>query len=477
VNHRTMAPALLTNDKMADKKLKQSSKQNKRKMDPEIHEEVKNGEKIEKKLEKISKSNKSHKLVTNCVDEASTKKAKQSPKPKRIKTEINGEVSDKEEIKESKQSSIAENNMEDSQTTSKVVSEKSLNHDGKETDLNSSMEKCPETNGLVESPTKVHNKKKNKKKVSNLDAQAKSATIDFTSLKLKLSSEDAFISNLLTNIPSQSSSIPSQHDSDGSSDEMQEESETDQPNNRASNPEELQLRLAAKLNQFQGKKLDFSDKKMKSKLKRKLDKLEKKKLKRKQSKMKSKIAKLAQDTTKKAAVSTTRTDIVKTETPEPAVQKKLPKPIFNSEGRMVFSKFDFGELTASATSSTLKKTTNDPKAALHKIKKVKDKVKSLQEKGDKEKAKSIEEKKAWEGALQRAEGLKVKDSVELLTKTIKRNDKKKQQSKKKWDERIASQEKRKDDQQKKRKDNIKNKKDQKKEKKMNRLAKRGKIIV
>ena len=123
--------------------------------------------------------------------------------------------------------------------------------------------------------------------------------------------------------------------------------------------------------------------------------------------MKSKIAKLAQDTTKKAAVSTTRTDIVKTETPEPAVQKKLPKPIFNSEGRMVFSKFDFGELTASATSSTLKKTTNDPKAALHKIKKVKDKVKSLQEKGDKEKAKSIEEKKAWEGALQRAEGLKV----------------------------------------------------------------------
>ena len=188
-------------------------------MDCEIQEEVKNAEKFEKRLEEISKSNKCHKLVTNCVD------------------------------------------------------------------------------------------------------VAKSVTIDFTSLKMKLSSDGVFISHLLTNIPWTSISIPTQHDSDGSSDEMQEESETDQPYSRASNPEELQLRLAAKLNQLQGKKLDFSDKKMMSKLKRKLNKLEKKKSKRKQSKMKSKIAKLARDTTKKAAVSTTRTDIVKTETPEEHFQQ------------------------------------------------------------------------------------------------------------------------------------------------------------
>ena len=71
----------------------------------------------------------------------------------------------------------------------------------------------------------------------------------------------------------------------------------------------------------------------------------------------------------------------------------------------------------------------------------------------------------------------MKDSAELLAKTIKRNEKKKQQSKKKWDERIAAQEKSKEDRQKKRKANIKGKKDQKKEKKLNRLAKRGKIIV
>lgn len=157
---------------------------------------------------------------------------------------------------------------------------------------------------------------------------------------------------------------------------------------------------------FSGKKLDFSDKKMKTKLKRKLDKLEKKKLKRKNNKMRSKIAKLAQ-ATKAATTSSTfpSTETVKVEVPEPAVTSRPPKPIFNSEGRMVFSKFDFGELTT--PSPILKKTTLDPKAAMIKIKKTKEKVKFLEAKGDIEKARSIEEKQAWEGALLRAEGVKV----------------------------------------------------------------------
>lgn len=145
---------------------------------------------------------------------------------------------------------------------------------------------------------------------------------------------------------------------------------------------------------------------MKTKLKRKLDKLEKKKLKRKNNKMRSKIAKLAQ-ATKAATTSSTfpSTETVKVEVPEPAVTSRPPKPIFNSEGRMVFSKFDFGELTT--PSPILKKTTLDPKAAMIKIKKTKEKVKFLEAKGDIEKARSIEEKQAWEGALLRAEGVKV----------------------------------------------------------------------
>ena len=150
---------------------------------------------------------------------------------------------------------------------------------------------------------------------------------------------------------------------------------------------------------------------MKTKLKRKLDKLEKKKLKRKNNKLKSKIAKLAQ-ATKAATVSlaSQSTETVKTEAPEPAVPSRPPKPIFNSEGRMVFSKFDFGELTT--PSPIQKKTTLDPKAALIKIKKVKEKVKHLESKGEVDRARSIEEKQAWEGALQRAEGVKVNTKLD-----------------------------------------------------------------
>lgn len=123
--------------------------------------------------------------------------------------------------------------------------------------------------------------------------------------------------------------------------------------------------------------------------------------------MKSKIAKLAQATkAATASAATPSTETVKVEASEPLVQmSRPPKPIFNSEGRMVFSKFDFGELTT--PSAIQKKTTLDPKAALLKIKKVKEKVKHLEEKGEVEKARSIEEKQAWEGAIQRAEGTKV----------------------------------------------------------------------
>lgn len=142
---------------------------------------------------------------------------------------------------------------------------------------------------------------------------------------------------------------------------------------------------------------------MKTKLKKKLYKLEKKKLKKKNNKMKLKLARLAQATKGTSATSTSPTETIKTEVQELTVPSRPPKPIFNSEGRMVFSKFDFGELS---TPSSGKKTL-DPKAALLKIKKEKEKVKLLESKGKEDVARKIEEKRAWQNALQRAEGIKV----------------------------------------------------------------------
>lgn len=274
--------------------------------------------------------------------------------------------------------------------------------------------------------------KQNAKKMDPEESvvKVKRAPVDFDALKEQLAAEDSFITALLANIPTQGVSADAEVDK--SDLEESPPAVTQQSENRACNPEELKERLAAKLSEFKGedclvlklmssesyslditgRKLNFSDKKMKTKLKRKLDKLEKKKLKKKNNKMKVKIAKLAQ-ATMKAAASTSNTSpastTVKTEVPELPIQSRPPKPIFNSEGRMVFSKFDFGELTT--PTAALRKTNLDPKAALHKIKKVKEKVKHLEEQGDAEKAKSIVEKKAWEGAIQRAEGVKVQACI------------------------------------------------------------------
>jgi len=317
--------------------------------------------------------------------------------------------------------------------------------------------------------------KQNKMKMDPDQAVARQPILlDVTSLKAQLAVEDEFISNLLSLIP--------KHGPAGGDDEEADDNEAEAVNGqeetvaktrceRVTDPEELKERLVAKLSQFQGKKMNYSGNQIKNKLKRKLDKLEKKKLKRKNSKRRSKIAKLAQDTQRASATSSAT---VKTETFEP-VQSRPPKPIFNSEGRMVFSKFDFGELTA--PTPVLKKTTNDPKAMLQKIKKVKEKLQTLAEKGETEKVQIIQDGNRWNNALQRAEGLKVKDNEEMLAKSVKRKEHKKKQSKKQWEERIQNQEKRKEDAQKKRKTNIKARKDKVKQSKLSLMAKRGKIIL
>lgn len=291
-------------------------------------------------------------------------------------------------------------------------------------------------NGKTENKNSKLSTKQNMKKMDpkSPEPEEKRGPIDIAALKLQLSSEDLFISSLLTNIPTQGVSTVQDVEGDEISVDKSSTKQVD-VGNRACNPEELKERLAAKLSQFtgvyflmniyyltisliktcfSGKKMDFSDKKMKTKLKRKLDKIEKKKLKRKNNKMRSKIAKLAQAT--KAATASSNfpsTETVKTEVPEPTVTSRPPKPIFNSEGRMVFSKFDFGELTT--PSPILKKITLDPKAAMIKIKKTKEKVKFLEAKGDIEKARSIEEQQAWEGALLRAEGVKVNATSQYST--------------------------------------------------------------
>ena len=160
------------------------------------------------------------------------------------------------------------------------------------------------------------------------------------------------------------------------------------------------------------RKLDFSEKKMKTKLSKRLERLEKRKLnKRKSRQTKSKMARLARETQQhEQQQQQQQEETIKSEPSVVEVPNRPPKPVFNSEGRMVFSKFDFGGLTAPTSSSMLSATrtkSNDPKAALRKLHKVHQTLERLEADGRTEQAHQITEQRAWDGAIQRSEGVKV----------------------------------------------------------------------
>ena len=224
---------------------------------------------------------------------------------------------------------------------------------------------------------------------------------------------------------------------------------------------ELQQRLKAKLESLQGPK---SDKPGKSDRK-KLSKQEKKAKMMEEKKLASKMAKIRAAATSSTTAPATTNGVSKA------------KPVFNAEGKVVYSKFDLGTKStinggSAATTSNPKK---DPKAALASIQKQKEKLKKMEDKGETEIAKNMKESSAWTKALDKTEGVKVKDDVGLLKKSIKKQEQKKKSSAKKWTERRGDEKKKKDERQQKRTDNIKKRKTDVKANKMKKLAKRGRV--
>lgn len=151
---------------------------------------------------------------------------------------------------------------------------------------------------------------------------------------------------------------------------------------------------------------------------------------------------------------------------------KTTKPVFNRDGKMVFSKFDFSGLG----NKNEKKTEKDPKKILKNLEKQKSKLAELEAKGEKEKAAEIKEKQAWKNALAKSEGQKVKDDPYLLKKSIKKREQTRKSSKKKWEVRKEGVKKAQDSRQVKRQENLDKRKKEKKVKTMKKAVKKGKII-
>lgn len=224
--------------------------------------------------------------------------------------------------------------------------------------------------------------------------------------------------------------------------------------NRANTFEELHARLDVLKNT---KKLEYKDKQLKKNLKNRMKKMSK----REERLIQKKLVKTEQNA---AGLS----KIKKEDGEIPKIPR--PKPIFNSEGKMVFSKFDFSEI---GTKKKPPKNGADPKKMLLQLKQKREKLNVMEESGEVEKVQEIKEKEAWKSVLAKASGEKVKNDPELLKRTINRKEQQKKHSAKKWESRVENVQKGIRERQEKRQENIMKRKKDKKLNKMKKAAKKG----
>ncbi|XP_061393374.1 surfeit locus protein 6 homolog [Musca vetustissima] len=150
------------------------------------------------------------------------------------------------------------------------------------------------------------------------------------------------------------------------------------------------------------------------------------------------------------------------------IKPVVPKPVFNEEGKIVFSKFDFAQKK--------KKSHKNPREILREIKATDKKINELKESGEVEKALEIKNELAWKKAFDKVEGKKVKDDPKLLYKAIKKRKVEKKKAKKQWTERKQKVEKDIAARQKKRQENLDKRSKDKQKTKLKKAAKKGRVI-
>nr|CAB3266716.1 surfeit locus protein 6 homolog [Phallusia mammillata] len=105
------------------------------------------------------------------------------------------------------------------------------------------------------------------------------------------------------------------------------------------------------------------------------------------------------------------------------------------DGKLVFSKFDFGVSDQPKEKRKRKeKKRKKLEICIKKATTVQEKMEEMKQ-NDPEMAEEMVENDSWKKAVSRAKGVKVKDNVALLKKSIKKMDEKKKKSKKQWKER------------------------------------------
>ncbi|ETN75198.1 surfeit locus protein 6 [Necator americanus] len=161
--------------------------------------------------------------------------------------------------------------------------------------------------------------------------------------------------------------------------------------------------------------------------------------------------------------------------------KKEVKHETSKDEVVSFSKFDFlvksdGKKKRLSTSEKKQKFTGkDYKSLINKVEKREEKLKKIRD-VEPEKAMQVENEIKWNRAVNKAQGVKVKDNIELLKKGLKRKEKLKEKRKENWLNREKNVEREKAKKQEKRKENLQKRIDDKKKNKLKGLKKKGRVL-
>ncbi|XGW21959.1 hypothetical protein V3C99_004707 [Haemonchus contortus] len=160
---------------------------------------------------------------------------------------------------------------------------------------------------------------------------------------------------------------------------------------------------------------------------------------------------------------------------------KMDEDLSKEDGSAVtFSKFDFlvknnKKKRLSTSEKKQKFTGKDYKSLINKVEKREEKLEKLREK-EPEKAAELEHDIKWKRALSKAQGIKMKDNMELLKKGMKRKEKMKEKRKENWSNRSLNVEKEKAKRQEKREENIGKRINDKKKRKLQTMRKKGRVL-
>jgi hypothetical protein len=195
-------------------------------------------------------------------------------------------------------------------------------------------------------------------------------------------------------------------------------------------------------------------------------------VKRKRTKDKS------QDREKKPRTSTKEWSATPTDIQDSKPSTIKPSTVPN---QITFGRFEFNTdetVEINSKKKKPKKLPNKQKQLINTLKKVEseqDELIRLQEENPNQ-GKEILRSKHWKTALAKAKGEKVRDNVQLLRKSIKKQTKIRERSAKKWQKNKSEIDKRMKERQEKRKTNLQKRKDDKKSKLKKKLIKKGRLI-